>query len=138
MNQAELNVLLIEDDDVDAMVVERALCQLGCSYSLQRAKDGIEALEWLYANKSERPFITLLDLNMPRMGGLELLERVRQDESLQDLPVFVLTTSNSPDEVAASYRLNVAGYFSKTSLGQGFQSLSDLLVKYWQLAELPR
>ena len=109
-----ITLLLVEDDDVDAMGVERALEKRRIANTLVRARDGIEALEFLRGGKVARPFLILLDLNMPRMGGLEFIRTVRADPELCDSVVFVLTTSKSDEDLAAAYRAHVAGYMVKS------------------------
>ena len=83
-----------------------------------------------------RPFVVLLDLKMPRMDGLELLKEIRADESLQDMIVFVLTTSKHDEDIAAAYRQQVAGYILKSNAGADFMKLVDLLDAYWKVVEM--
>ncbi|WP_337997079.1 response regulator [Oleispirillum naphthae] len=132
-----VTLLLVEDDDVDAMGVERALKKRRIANPLIRARDGIEALEFLRGDKVERPFLILLDLNMPRMGGLEFIRTLRADPDLSDAVVFVLTTSKSDEDMAAAYRAHVAGYIVKSEIGNCFNDLVELLDAYWQVVELP-
>lgn len=132
-----VTLLLVEDDDVDAMGVERALKKRRIANRLVRARDGIEALEILRGGQVARPFLILLDLNMPRMGGLEFIQTLRADPDLCDAVVFVLTTSKSDEDLAAAYRAHVAGYMVKSEIGSCFNELVELLDAYWQVVELP-
>ena len=97
---AEVNILLVEDDEVDVMAVKRALKTLKIANPFFRAADGIEALEMLRGTGGKKqlpsPYIVLLDLNMPRMDGLEFLDELRQDPALHRSVVFVMTTSAAP------------------------------------------
>ncbi|CUB06691.1 Response regulator receiver domain [Marinomonas fungiae] len=104
---------------------------------LIRAIDDIEALELLKRAEVNRPYIILLDLNLPRMVGLELLKTIREDDDLKDAIVFVLTTSNKDEEICSAYRLNVAGYIVKSSLSQDFSQILEFLDHYWRLVEIP-
>jgi len=133
-----VTVFLVEDDDVDAMGVKRALTQRRIVNSLVRARDGVEALEMLREGKIERPYLVLLDLNMPRMGGLEFLKTVREDECLKSMVVFALTTSKSDEDMIEAYNYNVAGYIVKSELTSSFDRLVDMLDGYWQIVDLPR
>lgn len=130
-------ILLVEDDDVDAMSVERAFKKMRIANPIIRAKDGLVALELLKNGTIITPYIMLLDLNMPRMGGLELLAELRKDENLKNSVVFVLTTSKDDEDKLAAYNQNIAGYIVKEKLQHGFDELVKLLDHYWRLVELP-
>jgi CheY-like chemotaxis protein len=134
----EATILLIEDDDIDAMSVERAFKQLKILNPIVRAKDGMIALELLKQHSVEKPFIILLDLNMPRMGGLEFLTELRSDHNLKSSVVFVLTTSKDDEDKFAAYEQNIAGYIVKEKLQHNFDELVKLLDHYWKIVELPR
>jgi CheY-like chemotaxis protein len=133
-----LNILLVEDDEVDVMNVRRAFERNRIANPLFVARDGIEALEMLHNGQiplSRR--IILLDLNMPRMSGIELLREVRRDPVLLHTPVIVLTTSNDERDKIEAYNLNVAGYLLKPVTFLNFVELMATLNKYWTLVELP-
>jgi CheY-like chemotaxis protein len=134
----ELNILLIDDDEVDVMTVKRAFAKANISNKVFVASDGIEALTMLRTDgipPSRR--LVLLDLNMPRMNGIEFLREVRQDPALQPLTVVVLTTSNEDRDRIEAYQLNVAGYLLKPVTFQTFAEVMTTLNKYWTLMELP-
>ena len=133
-----LNILLVEDDQVDVMNVKRAFEKNRILNPLQVASDGIEALDMLRkgAVPSGRRII-LLDLNMPRMNGIEFLRELRTDPELRLIPVVVLTTSNDERDRVEAYNLNVAGYLLKPVTFVNFVELMAALNKYWSLVELP-
>jgi CheY-like chemotaxis protein len=133
-----LNILLVEDDDVDVMNVRRAFQRAHVSNPLHVAGNGIEALEMLRGDgiPSERRLV-LLDLNMPRMNGIEFLRAIRADAELRSLPVVVLTTSNDERDKVDAYNLNVAGYLLKPVTFTDFVDLMAALNKYWMLVEMP-
>ncbi len=133
-----VTLLLVEDDDIDAMGVERALKRRRIANPLLRARDGIEALEILRSGQVEKPYLVLLDLNMPRMGGLEFIQEVRKDPKLSDAVVFVLTTSKSDEDMTAAYRSHVAGYIVKSEVGDCFSNVVQMLDAYWQIVLLPQ
>lgn len=134
----EVAILLIEDDDVDAMGVRRALKTMKIINPLFRAKDGVEAFQMLKGeNPIPRPFLILLDLNMPRMNGLEFLQQLRQDPVLQDSIVFVLTTSKSDEDIVAAYRQHIAGYILKKQVENGFLDMLKMLDHFWRVVEMP-
>lgn len=137
INYKHATILLVEDDDIDAMIVERAFKKLRIVNPIVRAKDGILALELLRSTTVSRPYIILLDLNMPRMGGLEMLEELRGDKNLTNNVVFVLTTSKDDEDKFAAYSQNIAGYILKENLQDGFDDLVKLLDHYWRIVELP-
>ena len=139
MNQYnEVTILLVEDDDVDAKSVERSLTKLKIVNPLVRAKNGVDALEKLRGeNPIEKPFLILLDLNMPVMGGIEFLKEIRQDEQLNDAIVFVLTTSSADEDRLAAYNEHIAGYIVKSDLKSGFNEVVEMLDHYWRVVVLP-
>tara|TARA_R110002012_G_scaffold81537_2_gene206380 strand:+ start:803 stop:1231 length:429 start_codon:yes stop_codon:yes gene_type:complete len=137
INYKHVTILLVEDDDVDAKSVKRAFQKLKIINPIVRAKDGVIALELLKEGTVSKPYIMLLDLNMPRMGGLELLTELRKDEDLKNSIVFVLTTSKDDEDKLAAYDQNIAGYIVKEKLQHGFDELVKLLNHYWRLVELP-
>lgn len=137
MNDSTVQVLLVEDNEVDVEGVRRAFRSQKIANPVLVARDGVEALAMLKRGEVRRPFLVLLDLNLPRMGGIELLQKIRKDPELHDSIVFVLTTSASDEDKVASYQLNVAGYIVKSDVGQGFMRLIELLDHYWRVVEFP-
>ncbi len=131
------SILLVEDDDIDAMSVQRAFQRMKIANPIVRAKDGIEALDILLKGGIEQPYLILLDLNMPRMGGLELLDTIRNNPQLELSVVFVLTTSKDDEDKIKAYKHHVAGYIVKEKLDEGFEQLVKMLDHYWRLVELP-
>jgi CheY-like chemotaxis protein len=133
--------LLVEDDEVDVQAMRRAFMRLRLANEMVVTRDGIEALDLLRGNGRpalERPFIVLLDLNMPRMGGIEFLEVIRADAALNDAVVFVLTTSAEERDRVDAYRNHVAGYIVKQELSSGgLLDAIDMLDRYWRVVELP-
>ncbi|MBX3180167.1 MAG: response regulator [Candidatus Hydrogenedentes bacterium] len=136
-----VHLLLVEDDDIDAMAVKRALREYRVANPLTLARDGLEALEFLRGNGKRkaipRPNLVLLDINMPRMNGLEFLQALRDDPDLSDTVVFVLTTSSREEDVTAAYRKNIAGYMTKQNAGKDFLSLFNMLSEYWRIVIFP-
>ena len=133
-----LNVLLVEDDEVDVMNVKRAFEKNHIMNPLYLATNGIEALELLRGDDipaSRR--LVLLDLNMPRMNGIEFLQELRQDPQLAATTVVVLTTSNDERDKVEAYSLNVAGYILKPVTFDNFCEAMVALNKYWSLVEFP-
>lgn len=133
----EVTLLIVDDDDIDAIAIERALRKLRLLNTVRRAHDGREALELLRAGMVQVPYIILLDLNMPRMNGLEFLETLRIDRKLTHAVVFVLTTSKSDEDLVAAYRNHVAGYVFKQHMDRDFLEVVSFIEHYWRLVELP-
>lgn len=133
-----VNLLIIDDDDIDATALRRALQKLKLANPLYRAKDGLEALEILRNGVIPSPYIILLDINMPRMNGIEFLEALRADPDLTHAVVFVLTTSKSDEDILAAYREHVAGYLLKQRMDSDFLQVISLLDHYWRVIELPQ
>ncbi len=133
-----LNILLVDDDEVDVMTVKRTFSRANITNKLYVATDGIEALSLLrsYGIPPARRLV-LLDLNMPRMSGIEVLREIRADPALQAITVVVLTTSNEDRDRVEAYQLNVAGYLLKPVTFHAFAEVMTTLNKYWTLMEMP-
>jgi CheY-like chemotaxis protein len=136
-----LHILLVDDDDIDVMNVQRAFKKNNILNPLFIARDGLEALEILRKQgpdsiPRERRLI-LLDLNMPRMNGMEFLRELRSDPELHSLTVIVLTTSDDERDKVEAYNLNVAGYIVKPVTFIAFVEAMAALNKYWTINELP-
>ena len=138
MTDRMLNILLVEDDEVDVMNVRRAFQKNNIANPLFVAGDGEEALARLRSGEvpAERR-IVLLDLNMPRMNGIEFLREVRADPELARTTVVVLTTSSDERDKIDAYNLNVAGYLLKPVTFSNFCEVMATLNKYWTLVEMP-
>ena len=130
-------ILLVEDDTVDAMTVRRALRDLNVLNPLDVVGNGEEALAHLRDGKSEHPCIIILDLNMPKMSGLEFLRIVKQDPVLRRIPVVVLTTSKGEQDRFESFDLSVAGYMIKPVHYPQFVDVVRGINLYWTLSQLP-
>ena len=141
MRDNGLSLMLVDDDEVDVMSVRRAFKKINITNELHVAGNGVEALSMLRGqNGYEKvtPRIVLLDLNMPKMGGLEFLQHVRQDPDLRPITVVVLTTSNDDKDKIQAYGLNVAGYIVKPVTPGNFVEAMATFDKYWTLSETPR
>jgi CheY-like chemotaxis protein len=133
-----VNILLVEDDQVDVMNVRRAFEKNRISNPLYVAENGVEALEMLRSGAVPRTRrLVLLDLNMPKMNGIEFLRELRADARLSLTPVVVLTTSNDEQDKVEAYHLNVAGYLLKPVTFINFVELMAALNRYWTLVEMP-
>jgi len=137
MNHEQLTILMVEDDDVDAQGMRRSFQKRRIGNTIIRAHDGLEALELLQSGKVALPYIILLDLQMPRMNGIEFLSKIREDEALKSSVVFVLTTSQAEEDIAAAFNKQIAGYFVKDDVGANFCEMLDMLEGYWRIAYLP-
>lgn len=125
------NILLVEDNDLDFEMVNRMLTRIGAPNKLVRAKDGLDAMDILHGQVSgqevDPPFIVLLDLNMPRMNGIEFLSKLRSDNRFKNISVFVFTTSESPDDINAAFDNATNGYIVKPDTTS---ELKDVLTKF--------
>src|SRR5437868_11984446 len=132
------NILLVDDDEIDVMNVRRAFEKGKIHNPLFRAEDGVRALEMLRDGTFPRERrLVLLDLNMPRMNGIEFLRELRADPELNATSVVVLTTSNDERDKMNAYNLNIAGYLVKPVTFDSFCELMVALNKFWTLVELP-
>jgi len=141
MEKRKVNFLLVEDDEVDIMNVQRAFSRSQIDNPLYIANNGLDALDMLRGTDStavpEHRRLVLLDINMPKMNGLEFLQELRQDEALKSTPVVVLTTSDADQDRLEAYRLNVAGYILKPVAFATFAAVMAALNEYWALCEIP-
>lgn len=131
-----LNLLVVDDDAIDVMTVKRGLAKAGVSHRLLEASNGVEALAVLRGDvmPMERRLV-LLDINMPRMSGLEFLRELRADPSIAATPVVVLTTSNQEQDRREAHRLHVAGYFLKPLEYSTFVDLLSTIDRYWSAVQ---
>jgi CheY-like chemotaxis protein len=133
-----LHILLVEDDEVDVMNVRRSFDKNKITNPLYVAFNGIQALEMLRTGEvPNQRRLVLLDLNMPRMNGIEFLRELRKDSELRAIPVVVLTTSDAEKDKIEAFDLNVAGYLVKPVTFPGFAELMATLNKYWTLVDMP-
>ena len=130
-------ILLVEDDTVDVMTVERALKDLRVARELVAIGDGEQALAYLRDDGNAKPCVILLDLNMPKMNGTEFMRIVKADEALRRIPVVVLTTSNSEQDISNSFGLGAAGYMVKSVDYKKFMEIIKTIDLYWTLSKLP-
>ena len=137
MRDQTVQVLLIEDNEVDIEAVRRAFDKHRIANPMLVARDGRAGLDALRSGQIRRPYVILLDLNLPRLSGLEFLRELRGDPRLGDSVVFVLTTSKRDEDKVSAYRHHVAGYMVKGEVGEGFLRLVDMLGAYWRIVQLP-
>jgi CheY-like chemotaxis protein len=140
--EKQVNILLIDDDEVDCMNVQRAFKKSNISNPLSIVHNGIDGLDLLRGSNGAKkidpiPRIILLDINMPKMNGLEFLKELRADPALHSISVFVMTTSNNDKDRFEAYNYNVAGYIIKPISFENFVSAVSILNNFWQLCEMP-
>lgn len=128
-------ILLVEDDTVDAMMVKKAFRQLSIAHPLIIKENGEQALEWLRSKPESMPGLILLDLNMPRMNGLEFLKVAKADDELKVIPVVVLTTSEDQQDRVESFSHSVAGYMIKSFDYNEFLETIKGINQYWDMSE---
>jgi CheY-like chemotaxis protein len=130
-------ILLVEDDQLDVMTLQRALKDIKASNPLYIRNNGELALEFLQDPANPKPLLILLDLNMPRMNGLEFLKILKADADWCKIPVVVLTTSQEEQDRLASFQLGVAGYVIKPLTYPDFVEKLLIIYQYWRLSEIP-
>ncbi|MFE3871116.1 response regulator [Flavobacterium sp. ZS1P70] len=136
MIQKLVNILLVEDDEVDVMNVKRAFSKNNIKNELFVAGNGVEALDMLRTSIVPLPRIIILDINMPKMNGIEFLKNLRDDDNLKNISVFVMTTSNEDSDKINAYNLNVAGYILKPLSFEKFITSVATLKNFWSLCEM--
>ena len=142
MDEKLTNILLVEDDHVDVMNIQRAFKKININYPLNIAFNGVEALNMLKGNNGKpkltpAPKIILTDINMPKMNGIEFIRELRNDPEFKSTIVFVMTTSNDEQDKLDAYSLNVAGYILKPLSFEKFVNTVSVLNNYWKLCEHP-
>jgi len=130
-------ILLVEDDRVDAMTVMRAAKEVNLKNKLELRGNGEEALEYLQDEKSDKPCLILLDLNMPKMNGMEFLNIIKKDADFKSIPVVVLTTSNEIDDKKTCFENSVAGYMIKPVDFSEFIKVMKSIKEYWSTSRFP-
>lgn len=139
-SRAPVTLFVVDDDEIDRETILRSVEERGLNNPVRVARDGEEALEILKGQGGEpirTPYLMLLDLNMPRMNGIELLQEIRRDPDLNRAVVFVLTTSNAETDRMAAYNLNVAGYILKAKAGLEFERVVELIDQFERSVEFP-
>ncbi|WP_029899007.1 response regulator [Desulfohalovibrio reitneri] len=145
MNRRSINILIADDDDEDVLLVRTSFSRAGLINPLHHVRDGEELLAYLrgedgFVDRTVHPYpgVVLLDLNMPRMDGREALEEIKSDPELCKLPVIVLTTSKSDEDILQSYRLGVNSFIRKPVEFSEFVTKMRVLGAYWlDIVELP-
>ncbi|MFE3872695.1 response regulator [Flavobacterium sp. ZS1P70] len=130
-----LNILLIEDDVIEVMKFNRVLSTLNVKHKIVEANNGEEALTILKV-KEVIPDIIILDLNMPKINGIEFLTLLKADEYLKYIPAIILTTSNNRKDVLECYRIGIAGYLLKPLKYDDYIDRIKRLIEYWSCNEL--
>ena len=130
-----LKILLVEDDTIEVMKLKRVVDTLNLNHNILHASNGEEALEMLQ-NKNSLPNIILLDLNMPKINGLEFLKILKSDRQLRFIPTIVLTTSLNKRDVLECYKIGIAGYLLKPLKYDEYVSRIEKLLSYWSINEL--
>ncbi len=130
-----LNILLVEDNFIEIVKLKRAISHLEMDHEVVEAENGEMALELLREGQIN-PDIILLDLNMPKMNGLEFLSIVRNDDELRHLPIIVLTTSNNSLDLMEAYKLGVSGYIIKPLKYDDYIEKIGFTLSYWSVNEL--
>ncbi|WP_228237821.1 response regulator [Allomuricauda sp. M10] len=130
-----MNILFIEDDLIETMKFQRTLSKMESKHVLTEAKNGEEALEILQSGKM-LPDIILLDLNMPRMNGIEFLGILKSHPKIKYLPTIVLTTSENRDDLLECYKIGIAGYIIKPLKYEDYETKLKTVLEYWNINEL--
>tara|TARA_B100000809_G_C14982954_1_gene475203 strand:+ start:130 stop:579 length:450 start_codon:yes stop_codon:yes gene_type:complete len=138
-----IRILIVDDDPADAEIIQELLEECATVVEIHVVHDGIDALDYLHScthvSGSGLPDLILLDLNMPRKDGREVLQEIRATEQLRHLPVIILTTSQEEDEIEQAYRLGANCYVSKPAAMADFERLVNAIELFWmQTASLPQ
>lgn len=143
MNTRPITILLAEDNEDDVLLAQEAFAEVPLARIAAVARNGDEALAYLrregkYA-QARPPDLVLLDINMPRKSGFEVLAEMKSDPSLRHVPVLMLSTSEQDEDILRSYRGGASSYITKPMLFEGFVELAQELLSYWtRVSRLPR
>ncbi len=141
MQSDAITILIVDDDEVDIRAITRAIRKHGIDNPIVVANNGLEALELMRGTGEDalsKPYLVLLDINMPLMSGIEFLNVMREDPQFSDAIVFVLSTSNDDSDILAAYRQHVVGYILKNDAGQDFINLVIMLDYFKIIVRCPR
>jgi len=130
-----MNILFIEDDNIETMKLQRTVSKLETKHNITEAKNGEEALNYLKSD-SDLPDIIFLDLNMPKMSGIEFLQILKADEVMKYLPTIILTTSENRADLLECYKIGIAGYILKPLKYEDYASKITKVLDYWEVNEL--
>jgi CheY-like chemotaxis protein len=130
-----MNILFIEDDNIETMKLQRTVSKLETKHNITEAKNGEEALNFLKSD-SDLPDIILLDLNMPKMSGIEFLQILKEDDVIKYLPTIILTTSENRADLLECYKIGIAGYILKPLKYEDYASKITKVLDYWEVNEL--
>lgn len=145
-NKIPITILVCDDDEDDRMLTQQALEDAHISNDLRFVEDGEQLLDYLYqrgeyageTGSAPRPGLILLDLNMPKMDGREALKAIKEDKTLHDIPVVVLSTSSLEQDIIRSYQLGVNSFITKPVTFPGLVAAMNVLGRYWlEIVELP-
>lgn len=129
-----LNILLIEDDKIEIMKFHRVVSKLEPKHSIKEMSNGEEALEYL--EKNSLPDIILLDLNMPKMSGIEFLTHLKSHKTYKYIPTIILSTSDNPTDMLECYKIGIAGYMVKPLKYEDYVTKINVLIAYWSTSQL--
>ncbi|SHI84589.1 response regulator [Algibacter luteus] len=130
-----LNILLIEDDMIEVMKLNRTISSLNLNHNIIEANNGEDALKIL-EKKDQLPDVILLDLNMPKINGIEFLKILKQDNVLKYIPTIILTTSSNQRDLLECYEIGIAGYVLKPLKYEDYITKIEKLLAYWSINEL--
>ena len=137
----EVQFLIVDDDQVSIMSIERAIKKLRLVNPLRTASNGQEALDILRGEHGQKqieaPYVVILDLDMPEMNGIEFLEEIRKDPDLRSAVIFVLTASDAPEDVTLAYEKNIAGYVVKENAYDTFRQTLSMIDTFSSVVVLP-
>jgi len=131
----ELKILLIEDDMIEVMKLNRTIATLELKHQIIEANNGEDALKIL-EDKNNLPDIILLDLNMPKLNGIEFLSILKNDDELRHIPTVILTTSNNQKDLKECFKIGVSGYVLKPLKYEDYMSKVSKILEYWSVNEL--
>ena len=130
-----LNILFIEDDVIEIMKLHRTIAKLGLKHKIVEAENGEDALKILN-NQYDTPDIILLDLNMPKMNGIEFLKILKENEDFKYIPTIILSTSNNQQDLKECYAIGIAGYMIKPLKYEDYIEKLNTILSYWESNEL--
>ena len=130
-----LKVLLVEDNLIEIMKMKRTISLLKLKHTIHEAKNGEEALQFL-EDKANIPDIILLDLNMPKISGIEFLKILKANDDLKHIPTIILTTSNNQKDLLECYRTGMSGYVLKPLKYEDYVKKIEIVLDYWSVNEL--